>query len=956
MAGLPHVCIEDLQVVFLSKLEQSECLLMSSHMLYLIKVGGICLLTLEGKMKHICTWALFVLLTLSASAFELPSALVVELNDDTAEQARYAEYVPVALAKLDLENLHIRPVFYEPQDDFHKELWMRHELNRWFEVRWDNGADAASIYGQIKTDSEVLTVEISEYHVAQVYPDDFNNYTMWGLNQMDLPDAWDIVTGDTSVVITTIDTGCEIFHEDLAANIHVNPDEDINGNGVFDTTSVDDGGDLDGIDNDNNGFVDDVAGWDFVSIDREDVEQIYGVPEGEEYSPRDNKVWHDIHGHGTHVAGTSASVTDNDIGVPSASWNVRSMPLRAGYSILIGGSTLYGVGYPVDFSAAIQYAADNGARIISISFGGGGSLQAYQNAINYARNLGTLTLAAAGNEGSSAQSYPAAYNNVIAVAATSPGDVVANFSNYGTWVDLAAPGTSIWSTISNNLYHNYNYVAWDGTSMACPNAAGVAGLILSLDPEMSVDRLEELLLIGCDNIDSFNPGYANMLGAGRVNAYNSLVLAQSPHLTITDMQMSDPNDNGRIDPGETIDVVITVACDADWENATDVAALMTLDDDNIDIVTAGVNLGDLAAGETTDNSGTPFQFTVPADWETGRMVEMGITLTAQPGDFVLQETWSILIGVPGVILVDDDGGADFDSYLQSDLNELEIIFQTVSAAEATPDITAFDGCNKVIWLTGDVDQPLSESDQQLIQGMLAAGKRVFLFGQNIDEQLTGTDFYHDVLKAESDADATTQQALTASDGAAGPVITGSQLALLGAGDGAGNSTDPDAIIPQGGAVAAYNYVSGGGIGALYFETETYKLMYCAFAVEAITGAGPTIRRVELLEAALNWFDAPVGVAPEFGTSLPTEFAVQSAWPNPFNPTVSLSVALPSAGNIQVEVVDVLGRQVATWTEHRMQAGYRTITWNGAEAASGVYFIRLMHESGLNAIQRVVLLK
>ena len=409
--------------------------------------------------------ALTALLAVSALAAELPPRVLLELSDSAAEHVRSAaSFVPAEIAALNLARARLTPVFYEPRDAGKQQICYELGMNRWFRLSWvGDPFQAESIAGAIPRSADIRQVQLSEAYQALVLPNDFAIYNMWGLTAMHCPEAWDIHHGTSDVIVTTVDTGCNIAHPDLAANMHVNDGEDLNHNGVWDES------DNNSLDDDQNGFVDDICGWDFVSADI--PEEQWAV--GEEYGPRDNLIYPDVHGHGTHVMGSAGGVTDNGTGIASASWNVKIMPLRAGFALVSDGQLL-GQGYSDDFAAAYQYAADNGSRVISVSFGGPVGSGAEQAAILYARANNVLVFVAAGNENSDAPSYPAAFDGVLAVVATDSLDHRAFFSNFGDWVDLCAPGVAIWSTMANNIYHAYDYAMWQGTSMATPNAAAVA--------------------------------------------------------------------------------------------------------------------------------------------------------------------------------------------------------------------------------------------------------------------------------------------------------------------------------------------------------------------------------------------------------------------------------------------------------------------------------------------------
>ena len=308
---------------------------------------------------------------------------------------------------------------------------------------------------------------------------------------IDLSEAWELTTGSPAVIVSVLDSGVDLDHPDLVANIWTNPGE-IPGNG---------------IDDDQNGFIDDVHGWDF--------------------SDNDNNP-DDPDGHGSHTAGTIAAATHNGTGVAGVaggfgSAGVQIMPLK-----------IFDEAFDDIIAEAFVYAADNGAVISSNSWGGGDTSPLIENAIDYfIANAGSgggpvqggVVVFAAGNDGTSSQSsgYPATYSPVIAVAASDHTDRLPSWSNYGNWVDITAPGVSIISTVNNGGYDTY-----DGTSMAAPHVAGVLALVASYAPGLSAAALRSAVEQSADNIDALNGNRVGQLGSGRLNAYNALVATVPP--------------------------------------------------------------------------------------------------------------------------------------------------------------------------------------------------------------------------------------------------------------------------------------------------------------------------------------------------------------------------------------------------------------------------------------------
>lgn len=319
-------------------------------------------------------------------------------------------------------------------------------------------------------------------------PDDFFYEKQWALQVIEAPDAWKTERGSQDVVVAVVDTGVDYEHRDLESRIWINPGE-IDGNGV---------------DDDGNGYVDDIRGWDFADSP--------ALHTDIDHRDRDNDPM-DENSHGTHVAGIIGAIPDNSVGVAGLNWNCRIMALRGGGDFLEDD----------DVAAAIVYAADNGARVINMSWGGDHLAYVVRDATKYARSRGVVLFAAAGNNDRAAVLYPALYKHVIAVGATNRWDKKASFSNYGPGVDIVAPGDRIFSTVLDNKYSDFS-----GTSMASPVVAGVAALMISRRPALTNDEIAQILLSSADRIDE--PLFD---GAGRVNAAKALTGSSSLIARIT---------------------------------------------------------------------------------------------------------------------------------------------------------------------------------------------------------------------------------------------------------------------------------------------------------------------------------------------------------------------------------------------------------------------------------------
>lgn len=373
-------------------------------------------------------------------------------------------------------------------------------LSRYFRLRLVTGADPAHVAEAVRALPGIESAETVPLAHTSAMPNDPSFPVQWHLQRGDghdahLAGAWDRTVGDSSVVLAITDTGVDWHHPDLASQIAVNHAE---ANGVP------------GVDDDGNGYIDDIEGWDFVTADSA------SVAPGEDPGPPDNDP-SDWVGHGTLVAGTAAAATDNWLGVAGVAWGCRLLPVRIGYGVPgVDG----GVINEDDAAAGVVYAADRGARVLNASWDSY-ELEALRVALDYAIAAGVVVVDAAGNHNteSSSANYLAVRGDCIDVAATDTLDLRANFSSYGTWADLCAPGTRIMTTMYNPIIDDHTYGTASGTSLSAPVVCGVLGLLRARFPSWPPSRVRERLLATADPIDDINLAtYTGKLGRGRVNA------------------------------------------------------------------------------------------------------------------------------------------------------------------------------------------------------------------------------------------------------------------------------------------------------------------------------------------------------------------------------------------------------------------------------------------------------
>ena len=377
-----------------------------------------------------------------------------------------------------------------------------------------------------KMKQEVAYAQTNDYtqNTFDAFPDDTLFSDLWGMHNngqtggtpdadIDAREAWDITTGTKDVVVAVIDSGIMYTHPDLRDNMWVNPGE-IRGNG---------------IDDDGNGYIDDV----------------YGVSPATSPTNGDPQ---DFNAHGTHVAGTIGAEGNNDLGVVGVNWKVSLMAINVGEGPL--GFTTAAILASVTYPTMMKERYGINVVVSNNSWGGGAPSPLIEAAFAGQIDAGIVVVAAAGNDAENNEAvphYPSSYDldGLIAVAASDHNDIIADFSNYGiTSVDLFAPGVDIWSTVPP-FEDPSGYASFQGTSMASPHVAGAVALVRGLAPELSALEAKELLLRTVDVKPSFEP---YVLTGGRLNLLNALAEIESSH--VTGNVFSDRNGDGAKSTGE----------------------------------------------------------------------------------------------------------------------------------------------------------------------------------------------------------------------------------------------------------------------------------------------------------------------------------------------------------------------------------------------------------------------
>ncbi|MFQ5865621.1 MAG: S8 family serine peptidase [bacterium] len=813
------------------------------------------------------------------------------------------------------------------------------------------------------------------FHYLDETPDDPQFSQQNFFNIIHAPEAWDVVKGEQgNVVVAIVDGGTDIDHPDIAANLWTNPGE-IPSNG---------------IDDDNNGFVDDVNGWNFANSSN-DPSGLAATPENAD--------------HGTHTAGIACAVTNNGVGVAGTSWNATLMPINA-------GNPTKDLVVEFGFEGVI-YAASNGADIISLSWGGPIATSFGQDAIKFATDLGVAVVASAGNDNNALQSYPASFPKVINVAATDALDQKANFSNFGSTVDMAAPGVQIRSTINNA-----GYAFLSGTSFSTPMTAGVIALVKTLHPQWLGLQAAEQVRVTADNIDAVNPDFAGLLGRGRLNAFRA-VSETTPSIRISDVSFIDQNGNGIIQAGESIEVLVTFM--NYLAPASNVNLTLTENDPFMTLTSANASITSLGTLEET----TPpvsFSFNVSPVAPNGRSLNFLLEIT--DGTYQDTDRFSLLVeplfGTVAINNVDVSlnnvgriGFATLETDPQSGgigfkfNNGPNLLFEGAIIAGTGPnrisnaarglragdralynrDFSGAEGgdfkINTPGILTDQESFAIFEDDRSNTPMNLRITQESFaeteppnddfvLLRYTIENQgqtalenfYFGFFFDWDIDEANPD---NVFSNLANYDIARKLGYVSFSTTFVGASvvssDGNisyraldNNDPGPDFAVNDGftdeekwQAISSGLQVTRKGpadvshvIATGPFTIEPNDFIQLGFAL--LAGEGLADLRANADAAQALW-DGVITAIEEPVPVLPTEFSLKQNFPNPFNPTTFIRYEIAKDSEVELTIYNLLGQKIRTLVNERQNAGFYSIQWEGKNEAgmpvsSGVYLYRL----------------
>jgi len=419
------------------------------------------------------------------------------------------------------ENLHLIQIFGNE----------RNELQKWLLVKSEKKLDLK--FDEIKNIGKILHFQNNNILRIKSIPNDSLYHKQWYHRKVESAKSWQNFTPQERIILTVIDTGIDYNHPDLINSLWSNSSEDLNGNGVLDSL------DLNNVDDDGNGYIDDVIGWDFTDAPR--------FPDGGDYLDPDNDPMDEYqNGHGTQITGIIAAEANNSIGIVGVTPEISVMNLRAG--------TASGYLEEDDVAAAIIYAIENGSRVINMSFGDVVVSAFLKDVIQYAHSQDAVLVASSGNSGTNELHFPSGFAETISVGASDSLDALASFSSWGQTLDLTAPGQDILST---KIGGEYNYS--NGTSFSAPMVSAAAAFVLSNNPNFSNEQVRNILKSSTDDLGS--SGWDVYYGSGRLNLYRASLVNYESELII------ESPASGSYTALNIIPIIATIQ-DADLQNAS----------------------------------------------------------------------------------------------------------------------------------------------------------------------------------------------------------------------------------------------------------------------------------------------------------------------------------------------------------------------------------------------------
>jgi subtilisin family serine protease len=862
-------------------------------------------------------------------------------------------------------------------------------LDRIIIVKYSSNEDPHFVAKQLKALNEVEWAEPKfVYPVVDFTPNDPNISFQYSIPLIKAPAAWGVTQGDTSVIIGIVDTGVDWPHPDLSDNIWHNWGETPNN----------------GIDDDHNGYIDDVRGWDFGGLGNSD-----GTP-----TP-DNDPIEDQPDHGTHVAGIASAVTNNGVGIASIGFKCKIMPVKTSQDNIraTDGGALIVFGFE-----GIVYAANNHAKVINCSWGGGGFSLLGQETIDYALSKGALVVCAAGNGSSAGDFFPADYKGVLSVAATDASDKIAYFSNYGKGIGVCAPGVNIYSTWQKND----GYLLESGTSMSSPMTAGLCALVASKFPTYTAEQIREQVRVNCDDITAKNiTALANLLGRGRINAFKSVSNVSSesvraPIVSFTD-EAPGGNNNGVLEPGETI--TINLGFKNYLAPTTSIAVSLESKNGFSTVVNGTLNAGSIGTLQTFDNSSSKFTVKLASTMPNNTPLDFLVHFTdGTYSDF----QWISAIGNPDyqtqsgnniTLTINSIGNLGFNDYSNNLQGKgfhfgngpnymfegaLMLATSAVNIDDVARDTSQLEQKKSFVSTQSfKINIPGTKSD---IQGMT-------IFNDNISQGKIGVNV---TLQSYSYLDPANSNYIilryTIANTSGADIsnlfvglffdwdmIEGSGANDLTDYDNTGNfgyvhhlGSNPDTTIGIG-LLSNTNYgfygIISTGTGAWgYTDQDKWTALSSGLThtsagpadIANVTSSGPynipangSIDVAFALAADINLQNLRTVIAnarakyttitsiKDNSNPVPYKFELSQNYPNPFNPSTIIKYSIAKENHVELKIYDMLGKEIRTLVNEEKVPGNYSINFNAGNLPSGVYLYKIT-AGNFTSTKKLVLIK
>ncbi len=500
------------------------------------------------------------------------------------------------------------------------------------------------------------------------------------------------------------------------------------------------------------------------------------------------------------------------------------------------------------------------------------------------------------------EDYRADGLEIIAVNLAEPLSLVLPYARQYDFLFLLDADQSTWSLYRQGGYIPLNYV-------------------LDNDPEQTV------------------VGWMEGFNDQQVRGWIDQVVTDRPKLALQAFSLIDTlgNGDGWADPGETVELVVSVRNQPGYTDADSVSLKIRTDDPGLVLLDSLATIDQIPAGSTRNHEDDPFSLEVLSS--PLHFADLELLISAQPGDYAAAETLRIVVGRPSLLLVDDDEGADYERYYFSALDDLGVVYDHYDASklDSSPRLHSYEA---VIWFTGDDrTTTLIQSDIDSLESYLDDGGNLFITGQNIGYDIGNEAFFYNYLHSLYVADE--QQEENWVMGVSGdPVGDGLSFVIQG-GDGAGNQDSRDVVSPVPGADSCFYYWFVGGDCGIRYE-GIYRVVYLSFGFEGISASGD---RRDVMDRILTWFGLEGTAVEEMTEVAAAEPPYITVSPNPFNSATQIRYSVPSRSAVKVDVYDSTGRLVRGLVDDCQGQGTHEVQWDGKdswdrEMPSGVYFIRI----------------